>query len=59
VAAIAGPLPIAFDARHAILDVLHAVIGAPGPLSSEARIRLSRMDALFDGPNTAQETAHA
>jgi hypothetical protein len=44
-------------------DTLHAVIGAPGPLSPVARARLSRIDALFDAPKTAapkttQETAH-
>jgi hypothetical protein len=59
VAAIPRLLPPAFDERHAILDTLHAVIGAPGPLSSEARARLSRIDALFDAPMTAQETARA
>jgi len=50
VAAIPRLLPVAFDERHAILEVLHAVIGAPGPLSPEARARLSRIDALFDAP---------
>jgi hypothetical protein len=59
VAAIPRLLPVAFDERHAILDTLHAVIGAPGPLSPEARARLSRIDALFDAPKTTQETTRA
>ncbi|KQZ06129.1 hypothetical protein ASD21_00345 [Caulobacter sp. Root1455] len=59
VAAIPRLPPAAFEERHAILETLHAVIDAPGPLSPEARIRLSRINALFDAPKTAQETARA
>jgi hypothetical protein len=58
IAAIPALLPHSPEERHALLDALHAVVGAPGLLSAEAHERLSRVEALFDVWPSAQEAAH-
>jgi hypothetical protein len=59
VSAIASLLPDSAEERHATVDVLHAVVGAPGPLSAEESQRLARVDALFDGSaSPAKEAAN-
>jgi hypothetical protein len=59
-AAIPALLPSSPEERHDLLDALHAVVGAPGDLSTEAHDRLARVEALFDvwpQPQT-QEITH-
>ena len=58
IAAIPRLLPASAEERHALLDALHAAVGAPGSLSPEAHDRLARVEALFDVWPTAEEIAH-
>ena len=58
IAAIPQMLPASAEERHRMLDALHAVVGAPGLLTPEARDRLARIEALFDVWPAAQEAAH-
>jgi hypothetical protein len=61
IAAIPSLLPPSPEERHALLDAVHAVVGAPGDLTPEAHERLERVDALFDvSPGMGiEEAGHA
>jgi hypothetical protein len=61
IAAIPSLLPPSPEVRHALLDALHDVVGAPGLLTPEAHERLERVDALFDAPRDerVEEAGHA
>jgi hypothetical protein len=61
IAAIPSLLPPSAEDRHALLEAVHAVVGAPGDLTPEAHERLDRVDALFDVPPGAwiEEAGHA